>query len=517
MNTSTPTHTATTDVLADVLAELPGVKSNGRGGYDFPCTQEHKKRQRAGWVAVLGDKVRIGCYNEDGHGDELWRQHVLPHLLRRAAPKDWLAPLGDAGISKVKRGQFADAIIYGPIWAGPYLLPIEQRELDRRDELAALAGHNLILADIRASMELPPASMGLSEFRAQPTIAQMLRRPPLPVAKNGAVGDTSPESTKDVSPTAPKVYAPPVRTRDYWCIVDTKAKRRIRSDGQQVKTMYSCRKCGPCLRWWRLRKRHKYEWAISGQPAQTAVIVSGLADDDVASDAAIAVGRAGDGQRLVSLVRNPLTYYWDALIVFTSALTGKAALNIQRGRQRAGQQCTIETRGFTGAELVADWLPVNGRTPGWHKPCRLVGYDAPGPEPEYQYSDGFVIDAADAPEIPFENIAPIDLEIHQLADRPTDTNANRRAKLRARNRVHIRRWLAGVQLNADALLTLQTARRNGCRGDWEACIPADNYHGPKRLIIDLALALVLDGDGLACVPMDAPDGLRLAASHIGGI
>ena len=330
------------------------------------------------------------------------------------------------------------------------------------------------------------------------------------IQENGAVGDTSFVDAGDVSPTAPNIYVPPVATREYWCVVDTKAKRRTRSDGQQVKTMYRCRKCGPCLRWWRLRIRHKYEWAISGQPEQTIVTIRGLADDDAASEAAIAVGRAGDGQRLVSVVRNPLTYHWDALIAFTSPATDRVILNVQRGRDRAGQDCAIETRGFTGAELVADWLPVNGRTPGWHKPCRLVGWDAPGVEPEYQYSDGYIIDAADAPDIPFENIAPIDLEIHGLADRPTDTNANRRAKLRARNRVHIRRWLAGVELDADALLTLKRMRLDGQRGDWLACIASGTYDGPKRLLIDLAR--VLDDGGL--VSMDAPDGLRLAASYI---
>ena len=90
-----------------------------------------------------------------------------------------------------------------------------------------------------------------------------------------------------------------------------RVKVRMRSDGLIVKTRYSCNWCGPCLRWWRYTKRHKYEWGTSGKPEQTIVVVChGLADDDVASAAVISIGRAGKGPRFVSLARNPLTYHW---------------------------------------------------------------------------------------------------------------------------------------------------------------------------------------------------------------
>ena len=141
-------------------------------------------------------------------------------------------------------------------------------------------------------------------------------------------------------PTAPIPYNPPVRAdRKYLCLVDSRVKVRMRSDGLIVKTRYSCNWCGPCLRWWRYTKRHKYEWGTSGKPEQTIVVVSGLADDDVASAAVISIGRAGKGPRFVSLVRNPQTYHWDALVVFANPQPTNVCRNIERARERAGQEC----------------------------------------------------------------------------------------------------------------------------------------------------------------------------------
>ena len=44
--------------------------------------------------------------------------------------------------------------------------------------------------------------------------------------------------------------------------------------------------------------------------------------------------------------------------MFHSALPPKARLNIQRGRDRAGQDCTIETRAVAGVEIVETWVPT---------------------------------------------------------------------------------------------------------------------------------------------------------------
>ena len=316
-----------------------------------------------------------------------------------------------------------------------------------------------------------------------------------------------------ICPSAPKVYIAPGWVGPF-CLIDSNVKRRQRSDSQQVQTCFNCGDCGPCLTNWQYRKRHKYEWLTSGQPEQTIVVVSGLFDDDLASVAAIAIGRAGDADRSVFLVLNKLTYHWDAAVVFHSALPPKARLNIQRGRDRAGQDCTIETRAVAGVEIVETWVPTKKRTPGYHQPCRNVAAGIAQPtEREYAYSDGFVVKATEVPDdVPWEHNAPIDVETHPYADAPTDTNSKRTAKLRARNRIHIRRWLTGVTLDPDALLTLRNARRQGQRGDWFNCIASGAYDGPKRLIIDLALAL----DDDAMVSLDTLDGLRLASSYIRG-
>ena len=79
--------------------------------------------------------------------------------------------------------------------------------------------------------------------------------------------------------------------------------------------------------------------------------------------------------------------------------------------------------------------------------------------------------------------------------------------------MHIRRWLDGIELDPDALLALRTARLAGQKGDWFGCIAAGIYDGPKKLIIDLARALDAD----AMLPLDAPDGLRLASAYIADV
>ena len=276
-------------------------------------------------------------------------------------------------------------------------------------------------------------------------------------------------------PTEPIPYNPPVRAdRKYLCLVDSRVKVRMRSDGLIVKTRYSCNWCGPCLRWWRYCKRHKYEWGTSGKPEQTIVIVSGLADDDVASAVITSIGRAGKGPRFVSLVRNPRTYHWDALVVFANPQPANVCRNIERGRERAGQECTIETRLVNGAEIEATWLPENKKTAGNHDPCRFVSWGTTADKgTEYQYGDGYVTEDALAPEdAPFEHQAPADPELAMLKMTAIDTNSNRRAKLKARNRVSISgaSWTVWslTPMRCWRLRTAQVGRDKS--GDWFGCI-----------------------------------------------
>ena len=365
-----------------------------------------------------------------------------------------------------------------------------------------------ILADPNFEPELLRRSLAEDPFELAETTGR-IGGESTPYAKNGAVWHRGSETP--LCHTAPKVYNAPGWVGPY-CSTDTNVKRRERSDAQSMQTRFNCSDCDPCLANWQYRKRHRYEWETSGKPEQTIVAVSGLADDDAASVAAIAIGRAGDGDRSVFLVRNPLTYHWDTAVVFHDAQLPKVCLNIERGRERAGQQCTIATRLVTGAEIESTWVPSKRLTLGGHYPCRFVTRDSMKvKEREYEYNDGYICKASEVPDdIPWQRNAPIDQETHVYADAPTDTNGQRKAKLRARNRIHIRRWLTGVELDADALLSLRSVRRAGGNGDWFACIAAGTYDGPKALIIDLARSL--DADGMLSI--DAPDAMRAASAYI---
>ena len=89
MNPTTPhQHDTTTvatahfDAYSRVVADLPGYKPRGADAGYFWCTEEHSKRHPSAWVAILGDKVRIGCYDDPSHNDALWHNHVRPNLRR---------------------------------------------------------------------------------------------------------------------------------------------------------------------------------------------------------------------------------------------------------------------------------------------------------------------------------------------------------------------------------------------------------------------------------------------------
>ena len=74
--------TAHFDAYSRVIADLPGYKPRGDDTGYFWCTEEHSKRRPSAWVAILGDKLRIGCYDDPGHNDALWHNHVQPNLRR---------------------------------------------------------------------------------------------------------------------------------------------------------------------------------------------------------------------------------------------------------------------------------------------------------------------------------------------------------------------------------------------------------------------------------------------------
>ena len=226
---------------------------------------------------------------------------------------------------------------------------------------------------------------------------------------------------------AQKVYpGPGPRTRDYRCSDGYKVKQRPRSDGQQVKTPFTCTDCAACLAWWQHGKRHRYEWAMSGRPAQTMVAVYGLPDDTAAAAEVRAIGRAGDGGRAVGVVQNPETYLWDAVVIFADAQAPNVCRNITRTRARQGLVCTVETGLVTGEDVATYWLPSSKRTPGGYAPFRFVGLGkAATVEPEYQYGDGIIVEDYDvSPDIPFESMAPIDEEIQVYVYSPTDTDAS---------------------------------------------------------------------------------------------
>ena len=150
----------------------------------------------------------------------------------------------------------------------------------------------MMLPDIPADLKLSPEQFDwLNERIAQlaadrpPDTPEALLR--IALAEQQAVqpklvGLGIRDEKPPLCPTEPIPYNPPVRAdRKYLCLVDSRVKVRMRSDGLIVKTRYSCNWCGPCLRWWRYTasatstngapaaSRSKPSWSFPGWPMMT--------------------------------------------------------------------------------------------------------------------------------------------------------------------------------------------------------------------------------------------------------
>ena len=122
----------------------------------------------------------------------------------------------------------------------------------------------------------------------------------------------------------------------------------------------------------------------------------------------------------------------------------------------------------------------------------------------YAHNDGYIAAAMDAKTIPamvYTRRRSLKIpESLRLRLRESEAAANAGI------------WLTGVTLYLAGLLELRNARREGIRSknDWQACIVAGTYDGPKALIRDLAAAL--DDDGL--VSFTARKAMRRASTYI---
>ena len=283
-------------ILDAVLKDLPGVKANGPDSWRFHCTQEHKKRHAPAWVAILSGKVRIGCHDDDSHNDDLWQRHVRPNIPR-LEPSDWLAPLAVAGVSRISKGQFDDAIIYGPIWGGPYLLPIEQRELDRREEVAELAGSNLLRAAIADQMGQTLPTLSLSQYQDQPTIGQMLHRPQRAASELEEMTGSLKGPDLPLKGTC-HLLLRATRPPDMTCHVSTAWSEAILPDGSVKIRHQPCSECDQCLAWRRRENALRFVY-VAADVECTTIQVSGWASSEWDKAAAWldAMGRRQPGQR----------------------------------------------------------------------------------------------------------------------------------------------------------------------------------------------------------------------------
>ena len=322
-------------------------------------------------------------------------------------------------------------------------------------------------------------------------------------------------------------YRPEPRPTDLRCFrFGSKVGRVRHSSGGVYRMAVDCRDCGPDLRWWRMQKREQYGHG-RGRGYQTMVRVSGLASDDDAQKLITAIGRTSyaDGSRVAFIWKDLASYLWEVAVVYADAVGDRGLVNLNRRGGKDDYDWQIENRRVEPDELDA-FMPTQNRTQyrnksdkpnGGHDPVRFTNWIQPQEELPTDYSWGDVDiddDAAEsAMELPTRDKVA-DPELDAVADRVSDSWATRWVKNEKRAVINQGRWLAGVQFGGAALLRLQTARNKGQRGDWRGCIVSGTYDGPKRLIIDLALALVKDADGLLCVPMAARAALRRAAAHI---
>ena len=368
----------------------------------------------------------------------------------------------------------------------------ERQAKENADRLAWLA----VFPEDRTAFELA-ADTGIIGADVESTVRVRNQETPFPYRQPDIAGDGD---TFDAMP----------RSGIYECLHlgRDKAKVVLSVRGGSFRIDLACEDsegdCPPCRQHWVDSAANRFRHGIIGD-TQLLITATGCQTPEAAQLLITAIGRQlGPVRRCQVLSRTP-DYTYGAHIVVTGAMPLPATLEGIVARSGV----SAEYRAVSADDIKA-LLHSRSKMDGKRCPVRFLHWPkavkADAATTTYAHNDGFVAAAMDVRGIPamvYTRRKSLKIPESQRV-RIRETEAATNAAI----------WLTGVALDLAGLLELRNARREGIRSkdDWQACIVAGTYDGPKALIRDLAAAL--DDDGL--VSFAARKAMRRASTYIRG-
>ena len=260
--------------------------------------------------------------------------------------------------------------------------------------------------------------------------------------------------------------------------------------------------CLPCRQHWIDSAVARFRRGLIGD-TQLVITTTAHQTPQEAQKVVSAIGRQLGPVRRSQVLSRTLDYTYAAHIVVTGAMPLPWVLESIAARPGVA----VEYRVVSDDDLKA-LLDSRSKVDGKRCPVLFLHWPTATPADAatttYAHNDGYIAEAMDAKTIP---------AIVYTRRRSLKIPESQRVRLReyeAATNADI--WLTGIALDLVELLKLRNARRAGIRSknDWQDCIAAGTYDGPKALIRDLAAAL--DEDGL--VSFTARKAMRRAATYI---
>jgi hypothetical protein len=277
-----------------------------------------------------------------------------------------------------------------------------------------------------------------------------------------------------------------------------------------------CGDCDKCDDWYRYKIAYRFDRGIVGRPLQTIIVLTGFDSVADAGVAATQISKRNTGPRHRSTGIDPATETYRIVITYADTIGPHSEYLIGIAAVKHGYTATVEHRGVTGTEVAA-YIPNDSKVDG-AQPSRFAGWcnGVNSDKPDYIYNDGVAVDSPrNLPRPTREshictdcNTSKADYTQHLANYGPGKVRPSYREW---RDTLAVKHWTdpESVRLSRDAVIDIANALRGGAYADaalaYDGMVISGIYQGPKRLIIDLALQVGIDGqidhDARQCLKM----------------
>ena len=322
----------------------------------------------------------------------------------------------------------------------------------------------------------------------------------------------------EVSPPMRGTYALPERPSNCRCPnFGGKVFMRSCDYGKPSALPVECGNCAKCDEWYRYKIAYRFDRGIAGRSLQTIIVLTGFDSVAAAGVVTTQISKRDTGPRHRSISIDPATETYRAVVTYADSIGAHSEYLIGVAATKHGYTATVEHRAVTGSEVAAYILNDN-KIDGF-QPSRFAGWcnGVNKGKPDYVYNDGYAVDSP-------RNLPRPTRESHVCTDCNTskaEYNKHVAGYARGKVRPSYREWrdtLAvkhwtdpeSVRLSRAAVIDIANALRGGAldaaADAYDRLVISGIYQGPKRLIVDLALQVGIDGQ----IDQDARQCLKMA-------